>query len=133
MFARLFPQLTLFFALVSVVAAQDGATVYKKYCAACHDSGAERAPNREALRQMPPERILLSLESGVMVIHGSFRTGGERRALAEFLSGKRFGEAVSTRLPGSARCSEAGGNSSGAGGSLPGAACSKSQAGRRRA
>ena len=121
MFARLFPQLTLFFALVSVVAAQDGATVYKKYCAACHDSGAERAPNREALRQMPPERILLSLESGVMVIHGSFRTGGERRALAEFLSGKRFGEAVSTRLPGSARCSEAGGNSSGAGGSLPGA------------
>src|SRR5690242_18235466 len=114
----LFPQLTLFFALASVLAAQNGAAVYKKYCAACHDSGVERAPNRDTLREMSPERILLALESGMMVIQGSFRTGGERRALAEFLSGKHFGEAISTRLPASARCSGASGNVDDAGGNF---------------
>ena len=38
--------------------AQDRATLYKDLCASCHDAGVERAPNREALRAMSPERVL---------------------------------------------------------------------------
>ena len=71
--------------------AQDGAAVYTKYCASCHDAGGARVPGRDLLRQMSPERILLALESGSMVMQGSFRTAAERRALSEFLAGKPLG------------------------------------------
>ena len=77
--------------------APDGAAVYQKNCAACHDSG--RAPSREGLKQLSPERILLTLESGTMMIIGSRRTASERRALAEFLSAKAFGTEPAGGLP----------------------------------
>ena len=48
-------------------AASDGTTIYKEVCAACHDAGFERAPGRDALRGMTPERILAALESGAMI------------------------------------------------------------------
>ena len=38
------------------VAAQDGAALYVRDCAACHDAGVDRAPSREALRSMTAER-----------------------------------------------------------------------------
>src|SRR6476659_65694 len=72
------------------VSAQDGANLYKLLCATCHDGGNERAPTREVLKQMTPERILTALEAGPMLPMASNRTTGERRALAEFVSGKRF-------------------------------------------
>jgi polyvinyl alcohol dehydrogenase (cytochrome) len=71
--------------------AQDGAALYKSSCAFCHDGGVPRAPNLEALRAMTPQRILASMETGLMIAMAHNRTVDERRAIAEFASGKRFG------------------------------------------
>ena len=38
--------------------AQDGAALYRRDCAACHDMGADRAPTRETLQAMAAERVL---------------------------------------------------------------------------
>jgi len=48
-------------------AAPDGADLYKRTCAQCHDNGVGRAPNREAFRAMLPDRVLSAMESGSMV------------------------------------------------------------------
>lgn len=42
--------------------AQDGATLFKTYCATRHEAGDSRAPNREILGQLSPEQILQALE-----------------------------------------------------------------------
>jgi len=78
------------------LSAQDGAAVYKQICAACHDVGFERAPNREALRAMPPERVLRALESGTMISMMAGRVAAERRAVSEFVAGKPFGQPLLT-------------------------------------
>src|SRR5262252_3186144 len=77
--------------------AQDGATIYKSLCATCHDAGVERAPNRESLKAMSPERVLAAMESGAMVPMAGRLSAAERRALAEFLTGKALGQ--KTPLP----------------------------------
>jgi polyvinyl alcohol dehydrogenase (cytochrome) len=83
-------------ASVGPVAAEDGPTLYKQLCASCHDAGLDRAPSREALQAMSPERVLAALESGAMLSMASGRTGVERRAIAEFVTGKSFAQAFST-------------------------------------
>jgi polyvinyl alcohol dehydrogenase (cytochrome) len=76
--------------------AEDGPTLYKMLCSACHDGAIERAPNRDALRGMSPDRVLSALENGPMLSMASGRSSAERRALAEFVSGKSLDTAVST-------------------------------------
>jgi polyvinyl alcohol dehydrogenase (cytochrome) len=68
--------------------AQDGAAAYRQNCAACHDAGIDRAPNREALQGMSAERVLAALESGAMISMASRSTAAERRAIAQYVSGK---------------------------------------------
>ena len=97
----------LFLIALSVTAApaKDGAAIYKEHCAACHDGGAaNRAPSRDVLAEMSPERILLALESGSMALLGVLRTGDERHAVAEFLSGKAFGHDPGKQAPKTAMC-----------------------------
>ena len=84
--------------------AQDGAALYKTHCASCHDNGADRAPGLELMRAMPPQRILDALEFGSMVSMTHGRTALERRAMAEFASGRSFDEPFSIAPPPSARC-----------------------------
>jgi polyvinyl alcohol dehydrogenase (cytochrome) len=74
--------------------AQDGATIYKSLCASCHDAGVERAPNRESLKAMSAERVLAAMESGAMVPMAGRLSAAERRALAEFLTGKTLGQTI---------------------------------------
>ena len=74
--------------------AQDGATMYKSLCATCHDAGVERAPNRESLRAMSAERVLAAMESGAMVPMAGRLSATERRALAEFLTGKTLRQTI---------------------------------------
>jgi polyvinyl alcohol dehydrogenase (cytochrome) len=77
------------FSLAGFAAAQDGAAVYKQRCAMCHDrSGETRAPAPAALRQMSPENIVRSLESGIMKDQGAALSAAEKRGVAEFLAGK---------------------------------------------
>jgi len=84
----------------ATAAADDGPTLYKQLCASCHEAGTERAPNRDALRAMTPERVLTALEGGPMLSMAAGRTGVERRAIAEYVTGKPFSQALSmTPLP----------------------------------
>jgi polyvinyl alcohol dehydrogenase (cytochrome) len=98
----------LAFSLVGFAAAQDGAAVYKQRCAMCHDrSGETRAPAPAALRQMSPENIVRSLESGIMKDQGAALSAAEKLGVAEFLAGN----AVTAR---SSHCSTADFSASGA-------------------
>ena len=82
----------------------DGPGLYKRLCASCHDTGLNRAPQRDALLTMTAERVLASMETGTMVTMANNRTAAERRALAEFIAGKRLGTSLNTTPPAAAMC-----------------------------
>ena len=87
------------------VQAQDGAALYRRDCAGCHDMGVDRAPAREALQTMTAERVLTAMESGPMVSMASRVNGAERRAIAQFVAGKSLSARdLSTTPPQSAMC-----------------------------
>ncbi len=92
------------FMMTGAAFAQDGAALFNEMCASCHSGQVDRAPNREALRAMPAERILNALERGLMVSITTRRTAAERRAIAEFASGKSLAAASSLTPPASAMC-----------------------------
>src|SRR5262245_17000186 len=87
--------------------APDGADLYKRSCAQCHDAGVGRAPNREQFLAMLPDRVLSAMESGSMVTMANGRSAPERRAIAEFLTGKTFATALSTTPSPRAMCTPA--------------------------
>jgi polyvinyl alcohol dehydrogenase (cytochrome) len=87
--------------------APDGAALYKQHCATCHDAGFERAPGREALREMAPERVLAAMEEGVMVSMASRLNTTERRAIAEVVAGRSFSQPLDTTPPPDAMCAPA--------------------------
>src|SRR3970282_1524218 len=93
----------------STGSADDGPTLYKQLCASCHDTGLGRAPAVDVLRAMSPERVLTAMESGAMLSMASGRTGVERRAIAEFVTGKAFTEALSLTPSPQAMCPASGG------------------------
>ena len=102
--------LVFFLMLLSVAAyAQDGALLYQRYCAACHQNASdEGVPSRDVLARMSPEQILQVLEKGAMRAQAAERSRAQRRALAEYLSGKPFGGDPLNPIPKSAFCSESG-------------------------
>jgi len=97
----------LFLFHASFISAQDGTTLFKNTCAACHDSGAEHVPSRESLKAMTPERVLAAMESGPMTAMASRLSAAERRAVAEFVTGKSFGKALETAPKSQAMCANA--------------------------
>jgi polyvinyl alcohol dehydrogenase (cytochrome) len=82
----------------------DGAALYRDNCASCHDAGVSRAPNRDAFREMPAERVLAAMESGPMISMANNRSAAERRAIAEFLTGKSLATPLNTDPSASAMC-----------------------------
>ena len=87
--------------------AQDGEYLFKTHCAICHESsaaGEARGPERGALKQMTPEHILQTLDTGAMKAQAAERSRAQRRILAEYLSGKTFGTAAPERIPEAAFC-----------------------------
>jgi polyvinyl alcohol dehydrogenase (cytochrome) len=82
--------------LSSIVSiADDGATIYAKRCAQCHDeSSTIRAPRPDALRNMSPEGALAVLTEGTMKLQAASLSEEDRRALAEFVTGKKFAAAL---------------------------------------
>ena len=85
--------------------AQDGGALYRRDCAGCHDAGVDRAPAREALATMTAERVLAAMESGPMLSMASRISGAERRAIAQFVTGKSLSARdLSTTPPQSAMC-----------------------------
>ena len=91
----------------SLLSAQDGATLYKKTCASCHDAGVERVPTRETLKAMSPERVLTAMESGAMMPMASRLSSAERRAIAELVTGKSLGQGLQIAPLAQAMCAEA--------------------------
>ena len=65
-----------------------GRAVFDKACAACHTGTDPRAPSLEALRLRTPESIVESLAAGLMRQQGAALADAERRAVAEFLTGR---------------------------------------------
>jgi polyvinyl alcohol dehydrogenase (cytochrome) len=69
---------------------------FERRCAICHDNpGPEsRAPGREALRQLTPERVLAALTTGSMASQATGMNDDQKRAMAELVTGKPFGDAA---------------------------------------
>ena len=86
--------------------AQDGAALYRTYCAICHEgpTADAQAPSREAMKRMAAERVLESLEKGSMRARVAERSRAQRRALAEYVSEKRLAADSGGLIPRSAFC-----------------------------
>jgi polyvinyl alcohol dehydrogenase (cytochrome) len=70
----------------------DGAAVFNRECASCHTGAPDtRAPAPDILRRRSPEAILSALTAGGMRPQGGRLTGAERRAVAEYLTGRSPG------------------------------------------
>jgi polyvinyl alcohol dehydrogenase (cytochrome) len=69
----------------------DGAKLYQVRCGVCHNEANPRAPSLENMRARSPESILATLTTGVMRVQGAKLNGAERRAIAEFVTGKTLG------------------------------------------
>jgi polyvinyl alcohol dehydrogenase (cytochrome) len=65
--------------------AQDGAALYAKHCAPCHDQVSPRVPPRSALQEMSARRILRTLDFGLMMSIAYPLRRDEREAIANFL------------------------------------------------
>ena len=94
----------------SPAAAQEGAFLYKTYCAVCHDVAQDAAPSREVLALLRPEGILRTLETGSMKRQANERSRNQRRILAEYLSGKPLGAEGENPIPRSAFCASSTGS-----------------------
>jgi len=71
---------------------ENGIAVFQTQCVACHGNpNVDRAPSPSALREMPPERILEALTSGVMKTQGEKLSDQDKRGVAEFMSGRPLG------------------------------------------
>jgi len=68
--------------------APDGAAAFDRACASCHREGQTTAPTPAVLRQLTPEGILNSLTNGRMQAQGATLSDAERRAVAQFLTGR---------------------------------------------
>ena len=80
--------------------ALDGEQIFKQSCASCHTGAPEsRAPSPDALKSRTPQAIIESLMTGAMRPQGSRMSGPERRAVSEFVTGKK----VDTDVTGDAR------------------------------
>jgi polyvinyl alcohol dehydrogenase (cytochrome) len=86
------------------LAGQDGSTLYDRTCASCHNGGNDRAPSRDALRSMSADRVLAAMETGPMISMAVRLTTADRRAIAEFVSGKPIGEPLVTKPSANAMC-----------------------------
>jgi polyvinyl alcohol dehydrogenase (cytochrome) len=83
--------------------AADGGLVFRNRCATCHSGALDaRAPGIDALRARTPEAVLESLVNGPMRVQGARLGGAERRAVAEYVTGRKIGGDVTGAIAG--RC-----------------------------
>jgi polyvinyl alcohol dehydrogenase (cytochrome) len=87
----------VFLSRSALLSAQDGAGMYKSLCASCHDT-------RKDLQRMSPERVLAAMETGSMISMASGRTTTDRRAIAQFITGKSFARPLVTAPSRQAMC-----------------------------
>ena len=91
-------------ASVAFAQAPDGARAFAENCASCHEAAVDRAPSRDALRAMSPEVVLAAMETGPMVTMASRSSTAERRAIAEFVTGRAFARPLDPKPSQAAMC-----------------------------
>jgi polyvinyl alcohol dehydrogenase (cytochrome) len=101
-------------AAAAILSAQDGSSLYDRTCASCHNGGNDRAPSRDALRSMSADRVLAAMETGPMISMAIRLNTADRRAIAEFVSGKPIGQPLVTTPPVKAMCPASGFTAAGA-------------------
>ncbi|HET9269866.1 MAG TPA: PQQ-binding-like beta-propeller repeat protein, partial [Vicinamibacterales bacterium] len=86
--------------------APSGEAVYQQNCAACHEGTLPRMPTRAALRELAPEHVETALSSFSMRRQGANLSPAERRAVAEYVTGRPSGSyrAPLDIIPKSAYC-----------------------------
>lgn len=89
---KICPALLLLWTAPLALAAPDGADLYTKNCAACHETLAV-IQNHVALKTMPPEYIIHALNDGAMRLQAAKLSPDERVAIAEYLTGKSLNSA----------------------------------------
>jgi polyvinyl alcohol dehydrogenase (cytochrome) len=73
-----------------------GFAIFQQRCVGCHGNPAfERAPPPRVLRDLPPERILEALTTGVMSTVGATLSETERRMVSESVAGRPLGTSQS--------------------------------------
>jgi len=73
-----------------------GFGLFQQRCLGCHGNPAvEKAPPPSTLRQLPPEKILEALTTGVMKVQGKSLSDAEKRRVSESISGRLLGTAAS--------------------------------------
>jgi polyvinyl alcohol dehydrogenase (cytochrome) len=89
----------------SPVSAQDGGVLYAQRCASCHEGGqVARAPSRDVIAALTPDRIVGALEGGTMRVQGESLTPEQRRAVAVYLSAARPAPAAVNAPTSGPRC-----------------------------
>src|SRR5437016_13752566 len=80
-------------ALPAPAAAQppNGESIYRQHCAGCHNGSMPRMPNRDALNTLTPEHVETALSSFSMRRQGASLSLAERRAVAEYVTGRPSG------------------------------------------
>jgi len=74
-------------ATVSATAAEpDGAALYAKRCAMCHDKAAAHVPSRESLGNRNPINIVMTLMTGAMKPQAAGLSTEQARAIATYLT-----------------------------------------------
>jgi polyvinyl alcohol dehydrogenase (cytochrome) len=76
-----------------------GGQAYMKACAACHEQGLNRAPQRAMLLIMSPQSIYRAMTEGVMQTQSQALSNEEKVAIAEFLAGRSMADAQAAAEP----------------------------------
>src|SRR5215472_1243153 len=72
-----------------------GDQIFSSRCVSCHGGQPDsRAPDLASLKSRTPQAVIEALVNGGMRAQGSQLSGPERRAVAEFVSGKHIDEDV---------------------------------------
>jgi len=79
-----------------------GEPVFERACSTCHNGDDPRAPSPDALRGRSPQAILDALTAGSMKYQGLALSGDERRAVAEYITGRSLRGTLSATTVG--RC-----------------------------
>jgi len=76
-----------------------GAAIYHRVCQQCHEGQALKAPARTFIEMMPPETIVRALTVGIMQLQASGLSDQDKRDVAEYLSGTKFGAPAPPTAP----------------------------------
>ncbi|MBT4522351.1 MAG: PQQ-binding-like beta-propeller repeat protein [Halieaceae bacterium] len=76
-----------------------GEILYREHCAACHSKPFYKAPNKLFLSMLSPATLYKAMNEGPMRSQAEAIDAPGRVAIAEFLSGKKLGDAPERLLP----------------------------------